>query len=56
MTDDVGLCGAVCVWISNERPLWASGRYLSATWDMDELKARKDEIVEHDKFKFRMVI
>ena len=29
---------------------------MSATWDMGELEAMKDEIVEKDKLKFRMVV
>lgn len=33
-----------------------NGRYVSATWDVDELEAMKDEIVEGDKLKFRLVV
>ncbi|KAL4940981.1 hypothetical protein BDV06DRAFT_223583 [Aspergillus oleicola] len=56
LTDDQGLCGAVCVWISKQKRDWISGRYICATWDMDELEAKKDEILKDDKLKFRMVV
>ena len=52
--DDIRLCGNTCVWLSKEKRPWASGRYLSATWDMDELEAMKDDIVADNKLKFRM--
>ena len=56
MNDDIALCGAVCVWLAKEKRLWASGRYLDATWDVGELESMKDEIVHDDKLKFRMVV
>ncbi|KAK5117150.1 hypothetical protein LTR85_008918 [Meristemomyces frigidus] len=42
LKDDITLCGAVCVWLSKEQQPWASGRFLAATWDMQELEATKD--------------
>lgn len=56
LTDDVRLCGAACVWLSKEELPWASGRYISATWDMDEFKAMEQEIVTGDKLKFKMTV
>lgn len=56
LTDDQGLCGAVCVWISKEKRDWISGRYICATWDMDELESKKEEIVKEDKLKWRMAV
>ncbi|KAK8087651.1 hypothetical protein PG997_002612 [Apiospora hydei] len=44
-TEEADLCGAVCLWLGRNRPSWLNGRYISATWDMEELQARKDEIV-----------
>lgn len=35
---------------------WASGRFISANWDMLQLEAKKDEIVAQDKLKFRMEV
>jgi len=33
-----------------------SGRYMVATWDVDALEKMKDEIVEGDKLKVRLVV
>ena len=51
LTDDVGLCGAFCVWLSREKRMWLNGRLVSATWDVDELVGKKDEIVAEDLLK-----
>ena len=56
MKDSIDLCGAVCSWVSSERPQFMSGRYMAVHWDVDELKAKEKEIVESDKLKFRMVV
>ncbi|QGA18524.1 hypothetical protein EYB26_006209 [Talaromyces marneffei] len=56
LVDTPELAGDVLAWLTQERPQWLNGRYLSVTWDMPELFARKDEIVEGDKLKVRMVI
>ncbi|KIX92330.1 uncharacterized protein Z520_11938 [Fonsecaea multimorphosa CBS 102226] len=57
MTDEVDLCGAVCVFLSKQiRHLnWLSGRLISATWDMDELIAKKDQIEQRDLLKFALL-
>lgn len=51
---DIGLVGGFCTWLTREPRKWLSGRYLSVHWDVDELEAKKDEIVEGDKLKFRL--
>ncbi|EXJ72587.1 uncharacterized protein A1O5_03733 [Cladophialophora psammophila CBS 110553] len=56
LTEDIGLCGGWLTWLTRERREWLSGRYLSVTWDVDELEAMKDDIVREDKLKFRMVV
>lgn len=56
LNDDPSLCGSFLVWLTKERRLWLSGRYLAANWDVDELVEMKDEIVKHDKLKMRMVL
>ncbi len=56
MTEDVGLCGGWLTWLTKERREWLSGRYLAVTWDVEELEAKKDEIVAKDKLKFTMTI
>lgn len=54
--DDPGLCGAMCVQLSLGNHAWLSGRFVWANWDLDELELMKDEIVQQDKLKFRMVV
>lgn len=56
LTDDPALCGGVLTWLTRERREWLSGRYISATWDVEELESMKDDIVSNDKLKMRMVI
>ena len=56
LSDDEGLAGAMCVWLSKEKRGWLSGRYVSCNWDVGELEEMKDEIVREDKLKFRMVV
>ena len=56
LVDDVGLCGAFCVWLSNTREdlQWLSGRFISANWDAEELLAKRAEIVGKDLLKWRI--
>ncbi|KAF2029511.1 NAD(P)-binding protein [Setomelanomma holmii] len=56
LSDDEGLAGAFCVWLSREKRGWLSGRYLSCNWDVDELEGMKKSIVDGNKLKFRMVV
>ncbi|USP75883.1 FabG Dehydrogenase [Curvularia clavata] len=50
--DDVTLCGAFCVWLSREKRMWLNGRLVCATWDVDELLEKKDEVEGQDLLKF----
>ncbi|KAL6706665.1 hypothetical protein ACN47E_005207 [Coniothyrium glycines] len=52
LTDDVGLCGAFCVWLSQQKRLWLNGRLISATWDIDELLEKEKTIEDDDLLKF----
>ena len=58
LTDDPGLCGAFCVWLTkaSKEMFWLSGRFLNAKWDADELLAMKDAIVEKNLLKSGMVV
>ena len=56
LIDTPELCGGFLVWITKGQRSWLSGRYLSATWDVDELEGRQEEIVKGDKLKMRMVV
>jgi hypothetical protein len=54
LSDDEGLAGAFCVWLSSKSRQWLSGRYLSCNWDVDELEGMEGEIVARDLLKFKM--
>jgi len=58
LVDEVGLAGAWCVWLCKEQGGrgWLSGRYVSVNWDVEELEEKKEEILERDLLKFRMVV
>lgn len=56
LIDDIGLCGGFMTWLTAERRPWLSGRYVSVSWDVEDLEAMKDEIVKEDKLKMRMVV
>ncbi len=37
-----------------QRREWLAGRYVSANWDVPELLAREDKIVQGDLLKFKL--
>jgi NAD(P)-dependent dehydrogenase (short-subunit alcohol dehydrogenase family) len=45
-TPDLAACFAV--WLSSGAADWATGRYLSATWDVEDLQRMKDAILRRD--------
>ncbi|KAF6828495.1 short chain dehydrogenase reductase [Colletotrichum plurivorum] len=53
--DKADVAGDTIAWLASERRDWLAGRYVSCPWDMEEVMAKKDEIVEGDKLKMRMV-
>ncbi|KAF5643355.1 NADP(+)-dependent dehydrogenase [Fusarium tjaetaba] len=50
------IAGDTIAWLASERRDWLGGRYVSCPWDMEELLAKKDEIINEDKLKLRMVV
>ncbi|TVY23659.1 Short chain dehydrogenase [Lachnellula hyalina] len=56
LTDTPDMCGGFIVWFTKGQRSWLSGRYLSAAWDVDELEAKRSEIVQGEKLKMRMVV
>jgi NAD(P)-dependent dehydrogenase (short-subunit alcohol dehydrogenase family) len=56
LQDNVNLPADTIVWLVKERREWLNGRYVSGPWDMEEIEARKEEIVRRDLFKFRMTV
>lgn len=53
-TDSPELPGAFCVWLTKERRDWLNGRYLSAGWDVTELEAKKEDIVNRNLLTLTM--
>lgn len=56
LVDKPELAANTITWLTQERRPWLAGRYVSVNWDMEELDSRKDEIVQGDKLKLRLVI
>jgi len=54
--DTPELAADFIVWLSKDKKAWLSGRYVSCNWDVTELEAKEEEIVEGDKLKVRMVV
>ncbi|KAL0930060.1 uncharacterized protein CTRU02_214880 [Colletotrichum truncatum] len=49
------IAGDTIAWLAAGRKEWLGGRYVSCPWDMEELTEMKDDIVENDKLKIRIV-
>ncbi|KAF3902078.1 C-factor [Orbilia brochopaga] len=56
LIDTVELPADAMVWLAKERREWLRGRYVMTNWDVNELEAKKDEIVDGDLLKFRLAI
>ncbi|KAL4917386.1 hypothetical protein BDW62DRAFT_211238 [Aspergillus aurantiobrunneus] len=55
LPDRPDVAGDTIAWLAAERRDWLAGRYVSCPWDMEELLGKRDEIVEKDRLKMRMV-
>ena len=53
--DRPDVAGDTIAWLAAERREWLAGRYVSCPWDMEELIEMKDDIIEKDKLKMRMM-
>jgi NAD(P)-dependent dehydrogenase (short-subunit alcohol dehydrogenase family) len=56
LTDTPELAADTIVWLSRERRDWLSGRYATVNWDMEELDQKKEDILQRNLLKFRLVI
>lgn len=54
LKDTPELAGDAMVWLTAVRREWLAGRYVSVTWDMEELEGRRERIVEGDLLKVRL--
>lgn len=56
LTDSIELPADSIVFLVQERREWLAGRYISCTWDMEDLLAKQTSIVEQDMLKVRMAV
>ena len=56
LCDTLELPAHTLVWLVKERRDWMSGRYLNCVWDVEEVLAKKEEVIQGDKLKFKLVI
>ena len=56
LTDTPELTGGYVVWLTSQNRDYLNGRYVAATWDVDVLEKMKDQIVEGDKLKMKLVV
>jgi hypothetical protein len=56
LNDKPAMVGDTFAFLGSEKRDWLAGRFVATCWDMPELMARQEEIVEKDALKFRMVM
>lgn len=56
LIDPPELAAHTFVWLAKERREWLSGRFISVCWDMQELEQKKDEILQKNALKVRIVL
>ncbi|KAK9311469.1 hypothetical protein V1522DRAFT_358573 [Lipomyces starkeyi] len=52
--DTAALAGGVVVWLATDAASFMNGRYMTTNWSVDELIAKKEEIVSKDLLKIKM--
>jgi hypothetical protein len=55
LIDTPELSGGFVVWLTKGEERWLTGRYVSAGWDVEKLESMKEEIVQGDKLKVKLV-
>ncbi len=56
LIDKPELAADTMVFLVSEKREWLRGRYVSCTWDMPEFLEKREEIVNEDKLKLRLVL
>lgn len=56
LTDTAELAADTLVWLSRERRDWLSGRFATVNWDMEEVEQKKQDILQRNLLKFRVMI
>lgn len=54
LIDEPELAAGFIVWLCSGKADWATGRYLSSNWEVDELLGMKDKILAEDLFVNRL--
>ncbi|KAK7541483.1 hypothetical protein IWX49DRAFT_613115 [Phyllosticta citricarpa] len=49
--DSMELVGGMAVWLAGDHARWLTGRYVGVNWDVDELLASKDKVLQRDELK-----
>ncbi|KAK4542411.1 hypothetical protein LTR36_006868 [Oleoguttula mirabilis] len=56
LIDQPRLAADTVVFLTAERREWLGGRYVSATWDMEELLGKREKIEENDLLKMKLTV
>lgn len=56
LIDTPELSADTLVWLTKDRKEWLAGRVMIVNWDVEELVAKKEEVVKGDKLKVRLVV
>ena len=56
LVDTPEVAAHTILWLVKERREWLASRYISCQWDVDALLAKKQEIIEGDKLKVKLVV
>ena len=56
LVDMLEIASHTIVWLVGERREWLGGWYVSCQWDVDELLAKRQEIVDGDKLKVKLIV
>lgn len=56
LTDTPYMVADTLVFLTRERRDWLANRYIDSRWDMEELMAKEEEIVQRDLLKVRMAL
>lgn len=54
-TDDESLPAAIMTWLAGPEAEFLKGKYIWSNWDVEELKARADEIAGSDLLTMQLV-
>ena len=56
LMDSADLAAALCIYLTTSRADFLRGRFISANWDVTELEARRQEIIERDLLKLSLAV